>query len=142
MGRNTGHGSSDGFVWFDDVRVVLDGLQPMCVVAGKTVPLPVIILHPDCALAEEGDVGRLGVPRQWAKEHGLLGDAEADATPPFDAEVARLTASNATESARRARVDARRASDAATRGQDALAQVVEAVAVAKDRLGTARRRLS
>src|SRR5205823_7507746 len=33
------------------------------VVAGRVVPLPVAILHPDCRLAADGDVGRLGVPR-------------------------------------------------------------------------------
>ena len=65
-------GPSDGYVWFDNVRVFLDGLQLMCAVDGKAVPLPIMILHPDCTLAGDGDVGRLGVPRQWAKDRGLL----------------------------------------------------------------------
>ena len=42
-----------------------------CVVTGHVVPLPVVILHPDCTLAADGDVGRLGVPRWWAEERGL-----------------------------------------------------------------------
>src|SRR2546422_5464422 len=50
---------------FDGVRVVAKDMQPMCVVAGRVVPLPVVILHPDCTLSVDGDVGRLGVPRWW-----------------------------------------------------------------------------
>ena len=60
------------FVWFEDVHVVQERLRLMCVVAGRVVPLPVVILHPDCRLAAAGDVGRLGVPRWWAAERGLL----------------------------------------------------------------------
>jgi hypothetical protein len=41
------------------------------IVNGKRVPLPVTILHPDCMLEKVGDVGRLGVPLSWAREHGL-----------------------------------------------------------------------
>jgi len=29
------------------------------------------ILHPDCRLAADGDVGLLGVPRPWAEQQGL-----------------------------------------------------------------------
>jgi len=60
------------FVWFEDARVVQKGLRLHCVVGDRTVPLPVVILHPDCRLAAAGDVGRLGVPRWWAAERGLL----------------------------------------------------------------------
>src|SRR2546422_3645048 len=34
-------------------------MRLMCVVGGRVVPLPVVILHPDCTLASPGDVGRL-----------------------------------------------------------------------------------
>lgn len=60
-------------MWFDDARVessLLDGLR--CIVNGTRVPLRVVILHPDCTLRGAGDVGRLGVPVQWAIEHGLV----------------------------------------------------------------------
>ena len=43
----------------------------MCVVGGRVVPLPLVILHPDCNLAADGDIGRLGVPGWWAEQHGL-----------------------------------------------------------------------
>ena len=59
------------FVWFEDVHVMQERLRLMCVVAGRVVPLPVVILHPDCTLAGDGDVGRLGVPRWWAEQRGL-----------------------------------------------------------------------
>ena len=59
------------FVWFEDARVVQKGLRLHCVVGDRTVPLPVVILHPDCTLASPGDVGRLGVPRRWAEQQGL-----------------------------------------------------------------------
>ncbi|TMJ93526.1 MAG: hypothetical protein E6G67_12140 [Actinobacteria bacterium] len=59
------------YLWFDGARVVAWNMQPMCVVAGRVVPLPVVILHPDCRLSADGDVGRLGVPRWWAEQHGL-----------------------------------------------------------------------
>ena len=58
-------------LWFDGVRVVAEGMWLKCVVAGRVVPLPVVILHPDCTLAGDGDVGRLGVPRWWAEQRGL-----------------------------------------------------------------------
>jgi len=58
-------------LWFDGVRVVAEDMWLKCVVAGRVVPLPVAILHPDCRLAADGDVGRLGVPRRWAEERGL-----------------------------------------------------------------------
>ena len=60
-----------GYVWFEDVRLVLEGLRLMCVVAGRSHPLPVTTLHADCTLAAAGDVGRLGVPHWWAKQRGL-----------------------------------------------------------------------
>ena len=60
------------FVWFEDARVVQKDLRLHCVVGDRVVPLPVVILHPDCRLAAAGDVGRLGVPRWWAAERGLL----------------------------------------------------------------------
>jgi len=66
--------SNNGYVWFDDVRVFLRDWQLMCAVDGKVVPLPVLLLHPDCTLSGDGDVGRLGVPRQWAKDRGLVAD--------------------------------------------------------------------
>ena len=59
------------YIWFEDARVVLDGLWLGCIVAGRSVPLPIVILHPDCRLAEVGDMGRLGVPRWWAAQRGL-----------------------------------------------------------------------
>ena len=67
-------GPSDRYVWFDDVRVFLDHFQLMCTVGDKVVPLPVLLLHPDCTLSGHGDVGRLGVPRQWAEDRGLVAD--------------------------------------------------------------------
>jgi len=51
--------------------VFAEDMRLLCVVAGRVVPLPVAILHPDCRLAADGDVGRLGVPRRWAEERGL-----------------------------------------------------------------------
>jgi hypothetical protein len=73
VSTSNGEGSkADGYVWFEDVRVFLDGLQLMCAVGDKVVPLPVVILHPECTLSGDGDVGRLGVPRQWAKDRGLV----------------------------------------------------------------------
>jgi hypothetical protein len=64
----------DEFVWFDNARVVYQSLQLLCVVGEKVVPLPMAILHPKCKLAQDGDVGRLGVPKWWAQERGLCGD--------------------------------------------------------------------
>jgi hypothetical protein len=60
------------YVWFDNVRVEgrPDGL--FCYVNGRRLPLPVVILHPDCKLSGNGDVGRLGVPAGWAIERGLV----------------------------------------------------------------------
>ena len=60
-----------GYVWFDGVRVFAEDMRLLCVVGGRLVPLPVAILHPDCRLAADGDVGRLGVPRRWAEQQGL-----------------------------------------------------------------------
>ena len=60
------------FVWFEGVQVVQRGLRLYCIVGERTVALPTVILHPDCTLASAGDVGRLGVPRWWAAERGLL----------------------------------------------------------------------
>ena len=60
-----------GYLWFDGAHVVAENMRLMCVVAGRVVPLPVVILHPDCTLAGDGDVGRLGVPRWWAEQRGL-----------------------------------------------------------------------
>ena len=60
-----------GYLWFEDVRVVVENMRLLCVVAGRVIPLPVVILHPDCTLASHGDVGRLGVPRRWAEQQGL-----------------------------------------------------------------------
>jgi tellurite resistance-related uncharacterized protein len=55
MRRTTRNGNGDGYVWFPDVRVVLNkDFQLMCVVSDKIVPLPVVILHPDCTLSESG----------------------------------------------------------------------------------------
>ena len=59
------------YVWFDDARVVAADVELFVVVDGRILPLPIVILHPDCALTGDGDVGRLGVPRWWAKERGL-----------------------------------------------------------------------
>lgn len=73
MGRTTGDGNGESYVWFEDVHIFLDGRQLMCAVGGKTVPLPVVILHPECTLGGAGDVGRLGVPSAWAKDRGLVG---------------------------------------------------------------------
>ena len=60
-----------GYLWFDGVRVFSEDMRLMCVVGGRVVPLPVVILHPDCTLASPGDVGRLGVPQRWAEQQGL-----------------------------------------------------------------------
>ena len=61
------------FAWFENVRVASDRTLALhCIVDGRKVPLPVAILHPDCALRERGDVGRLGVPMAWAVGWGLL----------------------------------------------------------------------
>jgi hypothetical protein len=62
----------DYYVWFDDVHVVIaNPMRLMCDVAGRRVPLPTAVLHPDCTLRQDGDVGRLGVPRWWARAHDL-----------------------------------------------------------------------
>jgi hypothetical protein len=53
-------GQGDGYVSFDDARVFLDGMQLMCAVEGRTVPLRVIILHSECTLSRAGDVGAPG----------------------------------------------------------------------------------
>ena len=64
---------ADGsYLWFEGVHVFARDMRLLCTVAGRVVPLPVGILHPDCRLAGAGDVGRLGVPRWWAEERGLL----------------------------------------------------------------------
>jgi len=60
-----------GYLWFNGVRVFAEDMRLLCVVGGRLVPLPVAILHPDCRLAADGDVGRLGVPRRWAEQQGL-----------------------------------------------------------------------
>lgn len=60
------------YIWFDDVRVETVDYDLRCIVNGRPVPLPRVILHPDCTLKHPGDVGRLGVPVRWAIEHGLL----------------------------------------------------------------------
>ncbi len=60
-----------GYLWFDGVRVFAEDMRLMCVVGGRVFPLPVVILHRDCRLAADSDVGRLGVPRRCAKERGL-----------------------------------------------------------------------
>ena len=75
------------YLWFDGVRVVAKDMQLMCVVAGRIVPLPVVILHPDCTLSTDGDVGRLGVPMWWAEQRGLcdtppVGESSSFATRP------------------------------------------------------------
>ena len=62
----------NGYVWFENVRVVGGPLGLHCIVNGMEVPLPVVILHPECALRGDGDEGRLGVPAAWAIERGLL----------------------------------------------------------------------
>lgn len=63
------------YVWLHHARVLLDGLRLMCEVAVRILPLPVLILHAECTLAHDGDKGRRGVPRRWAKERGLLEEA-------------------------------------------------------------------
>ena len=60
------------FVWFEGVRVERSDMGLCCIVNGKTVPFPVVILHPACTLENAGDEGALGVPTFWAREHGLL----------------------------------------------------------------------
>ena len=69
--RGAAHGGARGYLWFDGVRVFAEDMRLLCVVAGRVVPLPVALLHPDCRLAADGDVGCLGVPRRWAEERGL-----------------------------------------------------------------------
>ena len=59
------------YVWFDNACVVGSLLSLQVEVAGRRVPFPLILLHPDCTLREPGDVGRLGVPLSWARQHGL-----------------------------------------------------------------------
>ena len=63
--------AGNDFVWFDDVRVRFEDMRLVCVVGDLVVPLPVVLLHPKCRLAKDSDVGRLGVPRWWAEQHGL-----------------------------------------------------------------------
>jgi hypothetical protein len=63
--------TNDGFVWFDNARVVGSPLSLEVEVDGHRIPLPVIILHPDCTFRGVGDTGRLGVPLTWARERGL-----------------------------------------------------------------------
>jgi len=63
---------ADGsYLWFEGVHVFARDMRLLCAVDGRVVPLPVAILHPDCQLAADGDVGRLGVPRRWAEQQGL-----------------------------------------------------------------------
>ena len=62
---------SNGFVWFDDVRVFLRDWRLMCAVNGQVVPLPVLLLHPDCTLSGDGDVGRLAYPVSGRRTAGL-----------------------------------------------------------------------
>ena len=59
------------YVWFEHARVVGEIFSLMVEVQGHSVPLPVVLLHPDCGLRGLGDIGRLGVPEIWAREHGL-----------------------------------------------------------------------
>ena len=66
-----------GYLWFEGARVVARDMRLMCIVANRVVPLPVVILHPDCTLASDGDVGRLGVPRWWAEQRGLCASSTA-----------------------------------------------------------------
>jgi hypothetical protein len=61
----------DGYVWFENVQVFTQDMRLLCSVAGSVVPLPVVILHPDCALTTPGDVGRFGVPKWWAVQRRL-----------------------------------------------------------------------
>jgi len=68
-----------GYLWFDGVCVFAEDMRLMCVVGGRVVPLPVVILHPDCTLASPGDVGRLGVPRRWAEQQGLCPRTDTNA---------------------------------------------------------------
>ncbi len=46
-----------GYLWFNGVRVFAEDMRLLCVVAGRVVPLPVAILHPDCRLAADGMSG-------------------------------------------------------------------------------------
>jgi hypothetical protein len=64
-------GPDDG-VRRTDSRVETEGCNLRCIVKGRHVPLPVVILHPDCTLKRPGDAGRLGVPVMWAIHQGLL----------------------------------------------------------------------
>src|SRR5438094_37732 len=43
------------YLWFEDARVVARDMRLMCVVAGRGVPRPALILDPDCSLAAGGD---------------------------------------------------------------------------------------
>ena len=62
------------YVWFDGVEIIHSeaSLNPHCVVNEILVPLPIMILHPDCKLRKAGDKGRLGVPKAWAIGFGLI----------------------------------------------------------------------
>ena len=73
---------ADGsYLWFEGVHVFVRYMRLLCAVYGRVVPLPVAILHPDCRLAADGDVGRLGVPRKWAEQRGLR-DTRRPPDPP------------------------------------------------------------
>ncbi len=73
---------ADGsYLWFEGVHVFARDMRLLCAVDGRVVPLPVAILHPDCRLAADGDVGRLGVPRKWAEQRGLC-DTRRPPDPP------------------------------------------------------------
>ena len=61
----------NGYVWFDNAKVVGQPFSLMVEVNGNRVPLPVAILHPDCTLRGIGDKGPLGVPETWARDQGL-----------------------------------------------------------------------
>ena len=63
--------AGDGYVWFENARVVGTISALHLEVNGRRVPFPVILLHPDCTLRGLGDVGRLGVPESWARQYGL-----------------------------------------------------------------------
>lgn len=52
------------WVWFEGVRVAMHGaLGLACIVGDRELPLPVVILHPDCTLRGER---RHGSPRRAA----------------------------------------------------------------------------
>ena len=59
-------------VEFDEARVVSAGLVLICEVRGRRVGIPTSRLAPGNEVWKPGDVGKLVIPRELARDLGLL----------------------------------------------------------------------